>query len=127
MLASSQSFAASNYEVNVDAIYFPDDRLISKRQVNKNLNLVRKQDRIVENRYTAASPLQQQQRQQLNQQPTTLNRNPTQIPQSQLIPSSYQPPQSYNYDSITDFVWSTFKVAKSNLFYCSNVMRTNFV
>lgn len=97
VLASSGLIGAD--QVNVDTIFFPDDRVvnsISKRQVNNILNLVYQiPDRIVDNRHTIAN--------QRNQLPVAPTRNPPPSTQSQLI--------NYNFDPITDFVWSIFKVS----------------
>ncbi|XP_037036325.1 plasminogen activator inhibitor 1-like isoform X1 [Bradysia coprophila] len=121
VLASAVPIRAANHAVNIDSIYFPDDSVISisKRQVNKNLNLVyQNHDRIVENRHSVAS--QRQQPQSFN--PPARIPIPT-SPSSQLIPTTLQSSQSYNYDPITDFAWSTFKGSKisnpiGNLILC---------
>lgn len=92
--------------MNVDSIIFPDDGVvnsISKRQVNNILNLIYQiPERIVDNRHSVVN---QRQQQQLNQSPIAPTRNPIQPSpsQSQLI--------NYNYDPITDFAWTVFKVS----------------
>lgn len=127
ILTSSGFIRAAENEVKIDSIYFPDDSIassrISKRQVNNILNLVyQMQDRIADNRHSLVTHRQQHQ-QLLNQSPVQSNlapptRSPIQASSPQLLPStlpSYPstPSQLYNfnYDPVTDFAWSTFKVS----------------
>lgn len=114
VLAPLRLIQGANH-ISVDSIVFPEDGVvnsISKRQVNNIYNLVYQiPDRFVDNRHTLIN-----QRQQVSPLAAAQTR-PHQSILSTIpsFPNTQSPSFNFNFDPITDFAWTTFKVSLNEI------------